>query len=279
MIELPEALILAGQMSREIEGKRIEFGNRGNTDHKFAFSNGSSEQYEGIFKGKTVGKIRGHGSAILVPVEPGYLLVLGGGGERILYHSPGSKLPKKTHLFLQFSDDSCLTVTVQGWGNTLLLPEETSKDHPHVQYNRIPPLSKEFTRKHFLSLFSQIGTESKTSAKHFLISKPGVWGIGNGCLQDILYHARIHPKRPMASLDAEEREGLFDAIIDTLQQMVDKGGRSDERDLYGNRGAYMRILDSKTKGKPCPRCDVPIEKRQYLGGAVYYCPACQPMDL
>lgn len=37
----------------------------------------------------------------------------------------------------------------------------------------------------------------------------------------------------------------------------------------------MRVLDSKTVGRPCPRCGTPIEKAAYLGGAVYYCPQCQ----
>ena len=48
-----------------------------------------------------------------------------------------------------------------------------------------------------------------------------------------------------------------------------------KRIAYGNRGEYVRILDSKTKGKPCPECGTPIEKIQYLGGACYLCPSCQ----
>ena len=46
MIELPEALVIARQMNEVLAGKRIAYGNRGNSTHKFAFSSGSSAEYE-----------------------------------------------------------------------------------------------------------------------------------------------------------------------------------------------------------------------------------------
>jgi formamidopyrimidine-DNA glycosylase len=275
MIELPEAMVIAQQMRAALTGKVIEAGNRGNAAHKFAFSNGTSEEYAAILKGKRLGPARGHGSIILLPVQPGHLVVLGGGGERILYHAQNAKLPKKHHLMLRFTEDDCLTVTVQGWGNTLLLEESTAGEHRHVQSDRITPLSDAFTWEYFRSLFEAVDPESSKSVKYFIISEPGVWGIGNGCLQDILYHTGLHPRRRVVDIAEEEQRSLYDAIQSTLSQMVELGGRYEERDLYGNRGGYVRILDSKTKGTPCRECGSLIEKDQYLGGAIYFCPTCQ----
>jgi formamidopyrimidine-DNA glycosylase len=275
MIELPEALVIARQMSEALAGKRIAYGNRGNTVHKFAFSSGSSAEYEDILGGKRMGETEGHGSAILVSIEPDYVLVLGGGGERILFHQEERTLPKKHHLLLHFEDGPYLTVTVQGWGNTLLLPKAKAYTHPHVQKDRVRPLDGAFTWDYFHQLFSLVDKDSATSIKYFVVSEPGVWGIGNGCLQDILFRAKIHPRRRVVDIAEDERRALYDAIKDTLTQMVALGGRESERDLYGNRGKYVRILDSKTKGKPCPECGTPIEKIQYLGGACYLCPSCQ----
>jgi formamidopyrimidine-DNA glycosylase len=221
MIELPEALTIAEQMNNELKGRRIAFGNRGNSPHKFAFCSGSVEEYEAIFNG------------------------------------------------------AYLTVTVQGWGNTLLLPRAQAGEHPHVQEGRITPLTNGFTWEYFRQLFDQMDKDSKTSVKYFVISEPGVWGIGNGCLQDILFCARLHPKRRVVDTTKEERRTLYAAVQDTLQQMVNLGGRDSERDLYNRPGGYRRILDSKTVGQPCPDCATPIEKTQYLGGAAYFCPQCQ----
>jgi formamidopyrimidine-DNA glycosylase len=275
VIELPEAKVIGQQIAAKLAGKQIEYGDRGNAEHKFAFANGSSEQYAAILKGKTIGCAVSHGNAILVPIEPGHVLVLGGGGERILYHSREAKLPKKVHLLLRFTDGSCLTVTVQGWGNTLLLPESEFGQHRHVQLDRVPPLSEGFTWAFFESLFDAVDPESSASIKFFLISEPGVWGVGNGVLQDILYHARIHPRRRIVDITGAEKRALYDALVGTLTQMVEQGGRYEERDLYGNRGGYVRLLNSKTKGTPCTVCGTTIEKAQYLGGAIYYCPTCQ----
>jgi formamidopyrimidine-DNA glycosylase len=275
MIELPEALVIARQMSGVLAGRRITYGNRGNTPHKFAFSSGSSAEYEEILEGKRMGETKGHGSAVLASIEPGYVLVLGGGGERILYHQDERTLPKKHHLLLHFEDGTYLTVTVQGWGNTLLLPQTEAGSHPHVQKNRIPPLDDAFTWDYFHRLFDLVDEDSATSVKYFVISDPGVWGIGNGCLQDILFRAKIHPRRRVVDVAEDEQRALYDAVRDILTQMVALGGRESECDLYGNRGGYVRILDSKTAGQPCPECGTPIEKIQYLGGACYLCPSCQ----
>ena len=116
MIELPEAKVIAEQMAAELTGRQIERGDRGNATHKFAFANGTADEYAAIFKDATIGSATSHGNAILVPIEPGHVLVLGGGGERILYHASGAKLPKKTHLSLHLADCTCLTVIVLGWG-------------------------------------------------------------------------------------------------------------------------------------------------------------------
>ena len=275
MIEIPEALIIARQMSEELKGRQIESGVRGNVSHKFAFYSGSAEEYEAILRGKMMGQATGHGNAILASVKPDYTLVLGGGGERILFHQSESTLPKKHHLLLDYQDGTYLTVTVQGWGNVLLLHQSELVDHPHVGEKRISPLSDGFTFEYLQGLFEELEEEDRRSVKFFIISEPGVWGVGNGYLQDILFRAKIHPRRRASDIVEEERRALHKAIRETLKQAVDLGGRDTERDLYNRRGGYRRIMDSKSVGKPCPECGTPVEKIQYLGGACYLCPSCQ----
>lgn len=275
MIELVEALIIARQMDGELKGKRIESGIRGNAPHKFAFYSQPSEEYETNLKGKIMGETTDHGSAILACVEPDYVLVLGGGGERILFHPSEKTLPKKHQLLLQFQDGTYLTVTVQGWGNVLLLPWSEAADHPHVGEGRVSPLSDAFTFEYFEGLFEELEEEDPRSVKFFIISQPGIWGVGNGYLQDILFRARIHPKRRAVDMGEGERRTLYEATRETLKQAVDMGGRDTERDLHNRPGGYRRIMDSRNVGQPCPECGTPIEKIQYLGGACYFCPGCQ----
>lgn len=275
MVELPEAFLIGRQIDQELAGKRIAHGDRGNSPHKFAFSSGTSEEYESIFEGKTVGRSRSHGMSICTEIGQEHTLVLGGGGERILLHPEDAKLPKKYQLLLRFDDGTSLTVTISGWGNTLLLPSSEAGKHMHVQADRISPLDDAFTLAYLQQLFADIDPKSSKSIKYFMISEPGVWGMGNGCLQDILFRAGLHPRRKAVDVSVEEQRALYDALKSNLGQIIDQGGRSSEYDLHGNKGGYVRILDSKTAGTPCPRCKTTIEKIQYLGGACYLCPTCQ----
>jgi formamidopyrimidine-DNA glycosylase len=137
------------------------------------------------------------------------------------------------------------------------------------------PLNPAFTFEHFQSLLAEPEEREKKSVKYFMISKPGLGGVGNGCLHDILFQAKLDPRRRIAALSDAEQRALYDATLHTLTQMIDQGGRSSERDLYNRPGGYEGILSSETVGTLCPRCGTPIAKVVYLGGASYFCPGCQ----
>ena len=100
-------------------------------------------------------------------------------------------------------------------------------------------------------------------------------GLGNAIAQDIMFVARLHPKRPISNLTFEQRRLLYDAIRNTVLEVIQKGGRYDEYDLFNDRGGYIRIMDKNAVGRPCPECGGVIEKISYLGGACYLCPKCQ----
>ncbi len=240
MIELPEALTIAEQMNDELNGKRIESGNRGNSPHKFAFYNRKPEEYEELLAGKTVGETTGYGNWIFAPLEPGFKLVLGCMGGRILFHQNEDTLPKKYHLMLCFEDQTYLTVTIQMWGFIKLVGESEAVDF----HTTLTPISDEFTYERFEQLLEDYEEKDKKSIKYFMISGPGVLGIGNSYLQDILFRAKIHPKRLVADIADGERRELYDAVRGTMKEAIELGGRYDERDLYNNAGRYVRILDS-----------------------------------
>jgi len=275
MIELPEALTIARQIHAELRGKKITSAIRGNSPHKWAFYSGSPEEYATILGDKTMGGATERGSLILASVEPDYVLILGGGGERILFHRGEETLPKKHHLLLRYQDGTYLTVTVQGWGSVQLLKASEVSDHPDASKMEVSPLSDAFTFEHFQQLFNDPEVKPSTSAKAFVISKPGVPGVGNGYLQDILFRAKIHPRRRVVEMSEADRWSLYGAIRETLEQAVEMGGRDTERDLYNSPGEYQSTLDRRAKDKPCPQCGTPIAKIQYLGGAAYFCPSCQ----
>ncbi len=276
MIELPEAIHLAREISLTLKGKQVEQCVQGSTPLKFAFVTGTPEEYAQKIKGKIVGEAYARASAIVVPLLPDHALVLGNGGERIFFHRDDTNLPKKHQLWLTFSDGTHLTVSIQMWGAVQLFHQnDLTVDKNYYGYDVVSPLSPEFDWDYFNGLFEGLAADSKDALKFFIISKPGVSGIGNGYLQDILFKARLHPRRKALDLSAPERRALFDAIRDVLKRATDAGGRESELDLFGRPGGYAKILDSKSAGQPCAVCGTMIEKIQFMGGAAYFCPTCQ----
>ena len=275
MFDLPEFVTLAMQMNDTLQGKVIQRGCLGNSPHKFVWYNRSQDEFERLTRGKTVGEARAKGKWLFIPLEPEYVLLLGECGGKVLHHPPGAKMPKKYHLYITFEDESFLTATTQMWGAMELYEQGEESEREYVKGMRTTPIEPGFTFEYFSVLIDDLIAGKKRSAKGLLTQDQLIPGLGNAIAQDILFRARVHPRHPIDGLSVAQREALYRAILDTVQEVIEKGGRNDEFDLYGRRGGYIRLMDSKAVGCPCPECGGTIEKMQYLGGACYYCPNCQ----
>lgn len=275
MFELPEVVTLAGQMNETLKGKTVQSGQLGNSLHKFVWYNRSHDEFQKLTEGKTVGEAVVKGRWLFLPLEPGYVLVLGECGGKVLYHPAGSKLPRKYHLYITFDDGSFLTVTTQMWGAMELYREGEEQDREYVKGMRTTPVEPEFTFDYFSALIDELAEGKKRSAKSLLTQDQIIPGLGNSIAQDILFRARLHPRHPIDDLSADQRRALYDAIVDTVGEIIQKGGRYDEYDLHNQPGGYVRLMDKNAVDRPCPRCGGEIQKIQYLGGACYLCPTCQ----
>ncbi len=273
MFELPEVVTLANQINNTLKGKIIKKGVLGNSPHKFVWYNRKHNEFEKLTKGKRIGKARAKGRWLFIPLEPGYVLVLGECGGKVLYHTSLSKPPKKYHLYITFEDNSFFTATTQMWGAFELYEKGKEKNRKYIKSMKVTPIEDEFTFEYFSSLIDSL-TEKK-SAKGLLTQDQLIPGLGNAIAQDILFRARLHPRHAVDELKQGQRKKLYNSIIKTVQEVIKKGGRYDEYDLYNEPGKYVRIMDKKAVGHSCPVCGNKIEKIQYLGGACYFCPICQ----
>ena len=275
MFELPEYLILAKQMNESLQGKVIHCGQLGNSPHKFVWYNRSHDEFEKLTQGKRVGEAQAKGRWLFLPLEPGYVLVLGECGGKILYHTPCSNLPKKYHLNITFEDDSFLTATTQMGGAMELYNQGEEVNREYIKGMRTTPIEPEFTFEYFDGLVEEQISAGQRSAKGLLTQDQLIPGLGNAIAQDILFRSHVHPKHPIHELNRDQRQALYHAILDTIHEVIEKGGRYDEFDLYSKPGGYIRIMDKNALNRPCPECGGKIEKMQYLGGACYFCRICQ----
>lgn len=275
MFELPEFQNLCKQINATFTGKTIKIGRLGNSPHKFVWYNCTHDEFERLTAGKTIGQAYTRGKWLFIPLEPGYLLVFGECGGRILFHAPGVATPEKYHLLVEFTDGAALSAMTQMWGAMELYEAGKEQERMYIKGMRITPVESGFTCEYFSTLIDSLLSGEKRSVKGLLTQDQLIPGLGNASAQDILFKAGLHPRRSITDLTTVQRRALFDAILATLHEIIALGGRNDEIDLYGNKGGYVRIMDNKAAGKPCPECGHSVEKIQYLGGACYLCSNCQ----
>jgi formamidopyrimidine-DNA glycosylase len=275
MFELPEFTILTKQINHTLKGKVIRKGSLGNTAHKFVWYNRKPGEFEKLTKGKKIGTTKSKGKWLFIPLEPGYVLVLGECGGKVLFHSTEATIPKKYHLLLSFEGGSFFTATTQMWGAMELYEKGQEQNRKYIRDMRPTPTDRDFTPEYFSALIDETAKSEIRSAKGLLTQDQLIPGLGNAIAQDILFQAKLHPRHPVNDLASGQRRLLHRAIVQIVDHVIERGGRYDEFDLYGKTGGYIRVMDKNAVGRPCPECGKKIEKIQYLGGACYFCPRCQ----
>jgi len=275
MLELPEAIVIAEQVETTLRGKRIKSVLANQSPHKFAWFYGDPGGYNGLLSGQTIEGAMPCGGMVEIWAGPARILL--GDGVSLRYFPAGERLPLKHQLLIEFDDSSSLVGSVQMYGGLWAFPSGQF-DNPYylIAKQKPSPLTDRFDYSHFETLLEGEKLES-LSAKAFLATEQRIPGLGNGVLQDILWVARIHPKRKMATLSDQELRGLFRSVKSVLHEMAERGGRDTERDLYGCPGGYKTALSKNTVDTPCPACGTIIKKAAYLGGSIYYCEGCQSL--
>lgn len=272
MIELPEALTYAKELNQMAAGKTVKLVCPPSSPHKFCWFYGAPEDYDKQLKGCTVESAEGFGIYVEIRFDRGRKLAFND-GVKVRFLDQNEARPKKYQLYLEFTDGTALAFSVAMYGSIICHSGSYDNEYYLISRDGMSPLSDAFDEKYFDSLAASV--KPAVSVKALLATEQRIPGLGNGCLQDILFHASIHPKRKVGTLTEEEKSRLFCSIKEVMREMAESGGRDTEKNLMGNPGGYRTLMSKNTWKSGCPRCHGEIVKENYLGGSVYYCPACQ----
>jgi len=121
----------------------------------------------------------------------------------------------------------------------------------------------------------------RAQIKPLILDQKVVSGIGNIYVDEILYDARIHPRRKANTLSGEEWEALYGAIRENLAAGVEHRGTTvrlyrDVLDRPGEHQNYLRVFEKH--GRPCPGCEGEVVREKVGGRPSHFCPACQRED-
>ncbi|MFX1481607.1 MAG: DNA-formamidopyrimidine glycosylase family protein [Promethearchaeota archaeon] len=277
-VELPEALILAEQMANTIVEKKIKSVDVRDFEklQKVGFMNKSVKDYDRLV-GCKIKSINQRGNVIRIQMNKKMNLVLCPDyGANILFHKGEDTLPKKHHFKAEFTDETFLTIRQTGMGLVYSATDKEAKDLYVIRrdFSDIPsPVGEhDFT----FERFSELLDSKNQNIKAAIVGKTAVVvGLSNAAFQEIIYKARIHPKRNTSTLTDDEKHDVYDSMKQILNARICSGGKDNWVNLYGEPGRHTPVMGPNMKDKNCPACGATIEKIVHGGGQVYICPRCQ----
>ncbi len=277
-IEMPEATILARQMQAELAGKTLTGFELRDCENlqRMGFVNKDPDDFRQLV-GRSVESVSSRGNTILVRLSGRQNLILSPeyGGE-IFHHKKDGSLPVRHHLRLDMSDGSAVTVRITSMGGIYASCDESLPEHYMIErdfdLDRPEPTDDLLT----LEYFSELLSGATRQLKPVLVGKDAVVvGLSNSAFQDILYRARLHPKRRASDLGPEETKALYEALRLVAEERLRLGGKAGFSDLYGRPGGYRPAMGPSMRGAECPVCGSPVQKLSLGGGDVFMCPGCQ----
>lgn len=109
--------------------------------------------------------------------------------------------------------------------------------------------------------------EGRRAVKAALTDQSAVAGLGNLLADEILWRARVHPRRPVARLEPTERVRLHGQMRRVLRAAVPAGRVPARRDWLTGQRDQDRA--------PCPRCSATLARGRIAGRGTVWCPQCQ----
>ncbi|MFX0084503.1 MAG: DNA-formamidopyrimidine glycosylase family protein [Candidatus Hodarchaeota archaeon] len=278
-IEGPEALILSNQMNEVLLEKKIDSYHMHNYERmqKVGFFNKDINDFEKLLNGKII-SVKSRGNVIRVEFNNDMnLLIAPEYGGEILYHRDDKAISKNYHMKIRFSDNTFLTVRIKSMGCILTINnEDLSSSYMYKRdfLSGISPFEENFT----LELFSEKISNINRNLKAILVGKDALLvGLSNSAFQDIIYRAKLYPKKKGSELKKLEIEELFNAIKTLINERLELGGKSQFIDLYSKKGRYIPAMGPNMKDQECSDCGTGIKKLSFGGGQIFLCPRCQKL--
>lgn len=227
----------------------------------------SAEALQRALKGRKLESAQRHGKHLLAAVDDGHWLAFHFGLTGRLEHFESDAAdPEHDRLRLDFTGGEHLAFVNQ---RLLGAVEWTEDADEFIRAKKLGPDALALTERRFHdALRTKRGT-----VKAALMDQSLVAGIGNIYSDEILYHARLHPRTPTGDLDDKALRRLYRQMRRVLRMAVDKGAGTEDVE---RRVPRTWLLPRRRKGADCPRCGGKIAALKVQSRTTYFCPRCQP---
>lgn len=143
-----------------------------------------------------------------------------------------------------------------------------------VQPAGLDPTTSAFTVQALTGLLGR----GKQELKAWLLRQDKLVGLGNIYASEILFEARIDPRREAGSLTRAEIRRLHQSTCEVLGRAIQNCGTtfSDFQGARGKIGGYQKYLKVyKREGEACVQCGGAIARLSQQGRSTFFCGRCQ----
>jgi endonuclease-8 len=128
------------------------------------------------------------------------------------------------------------------------------------------PLRTDFSGR---EVFKRLSRDPARQIGDALLDQTIISGVGNILRIEILFRAKIHPRRPVGDLTPNDRRRVLRWTKRLMKQWFDEKWL-DESD---KKETWIRIY--RRTGRPCPRCGGKVEGFRQGGRITFGCADCQ----
>jgi formamidopyrimidine-DNA glycosylase len=203
------------------------------------------------------------GKWLICPTDGPVLLLHFGMTGDLIWSEEEPERHRHDRLILEFSDGGELRYrNMRKLGGVWLAHDD---DEVATLLQPLGPDALAIDRRRFMELLRK----RRGGVKAALMDQSFVAGVGNILADEILWHARLHPKQQIGDLTDADRRKLCATMRRVLREAV------EGYDYIPQKRSWL----SHVRGLPgaaCPRCRTRLERTVAAGRTTYYCPACQP---
>lgn len=272
MPELPEVETVVRSLRPHLVGRKILHVETGPKRLRTAWQADWAVQ----LRGSIVAEIRRRGKWILIPLagrDDVLVIHLGMTGRLTVQKADA---PRTTHTHMVFSLDQGQQLRFHDprrFGSVTLLRDGLAA---FEAASRLGPEPFDADARQFHEALRR----SKRCLKALLLDQTVLAGLGNIYADEALYEAKLHPRRPGASVSKYESDRLRKAAVKVLRRAIDAKGSTIANFSFGEgeQGGYQsRFLVYGRTAQPCRRCRRPIRRLRLAGRSTHFCPTCQPL--
>lgn len=169
---------------------------------------------------------------------------------------------------MEFSD-------LRKFAKIVLVDTDKIDQLPEIKSLGVDVMDKSFTVKYFSEVLSR---RQKRSIGEVLLEQNHLSGIGNIYRSEILFLAKIHPRRLVSNLSEKEKRTIFSGIKTIMKKAIEMRGTSDSdfRDTNGAPGNFQKFLKVYNReGENCRLCRGKIKREKIGQRSIYFCSQCQ----